>query len=299
MLKILISTEENNRNKKYLTSKLKIYDVQCDKIKFSKNKGKFSIFCLRGISGSGKGSRVSHLLVFLSGIFTNFKYLIVDKKTCIGIFFPEINTVFLGKWVISNKSNLISWSSHDWLQIYNFKKTLNNFTFNEVLVKLRTDYNVDNLIFEGYPCMMNPLNIFDLYNEQDKPSIHTYYYIYNTFEEMQYRVLHRSGKEIKGTCWVQNKSIVKEYNNFLNTSNLGDNLKFNVNEPIHTFGEIFLNKINRADLIEEYLKYSKKFNTLRDLDVFNESIDKLVEFYNEQQSFIKISPDFLIQENLP
>lgn len=168
-----------------------------------------SIITLRGVSATGKGTRVSTLLeylktkyeyesIFISGYIGKEK---LKKDYQIGVIFPSIKLFFLGKWVRSNKmKRLISWSSLDGLSGYQD-------TLYYDLPKFFVDHSI---IWEGYyggrGAHLYPSTLIS----SGVKSFRYFHYLYNDIEELQERCLGRSGSRIKGSCYSDNVGYLRE-----------------------------------------------------------------------------------------
>lgn len=228
------------------------------------------LFLLKGISATGKGTRVSQLLEFLK---TKFAYssIYVTKVNIDGTEFkiqpfqlsvsvPHLNLIFIGRWVRSNKSKLISWSSLD-----NLSK------FNEPFYKYIVEYfgsRKFDLICEGYFGGKSSALIPE-YASQFFDSANVTHYYYDNMEELQLRVEGRSGSRIKGTCYNDNRRYTKEESRVLDYQRyLGkwpsSSYEFKrFDSPISDFGSLLLESINENGLRTEFLEYCERETTHR------------------------------------
>lgn len=168
------------------------------------------IFVLRGTSGTGKGTRVVQFIEWLMTIYThtNVVYEFNNKPLNVGIWFEDINLVFIGKYTRSNKSGLTSWTSMDFIH-----STLKTSEMANSLVKyIGQKYKNSTVILEGEPMMQShrwrPEFVYsDLgYNNMAFVSI-----VYNDREEYDKRIIGRSGKAAKETGWGRNEQYKKDY----------------------------------------------------------------------------------------
>lgn len=259
-----------------------------------------NIFTMLGISGTGKGTRLSQLIHYLSYTTSGDNIIceISGKPTMIGVYFKEYNLVIFGKWVKSNKKgNMISFSSYDWLQS---AKTSSGLGFFD-LVKLLVGQNkVKNIAFEGYPCMVTYKALHELFKEKDV-SVNSCYFFYpggkEGFEQLQKRIVERSGSRIKGTCWGGNVDILrkaKAHESYINSDSYSRDkaLRFTHDAPVTVFGEMLLTVIGKQELLEDFKKFSKNNNTLRDLNDLSNSLSKVNSYYEKQLKDIEKGINF-------
>lgn len=260
----------------------------------------------KGISAVGKGTRFSHLMEFLK---TKFSWHTIGYKdfvrydgaiitdTPIGTWFPEINMYFLGRWVKSNKSGLISWSCLD---------TINSLFGKQYITELYLNIgnNKGHVLVEGYPMTMckeySPKWITE---NSNITNLFYQYFIYpNDIEHVQERVVGRSGKRIKGSCWGQNKMFDNECNNFMNNKEIMD--KYNVhidkcdyNIAPEIFGHTYLSYLQvDPSLVEEFYEWSKTNSTLRHISDKEGNHAKFYKYLNYKDwNYIDIEPVRSIQ----
>jgi hypothetical protein len=260
-------------------------------LEWSKTKKQpLNIFTMLGISGTGKGTRLSQLIHYLSSTTSSDNIIceIEGKPTMIGVYFKEYNLVVFGKWVKSNKKgNMLSFSSYDWLQSL---KTSEGEGFFDLVKYLVSQNKVQNIAFEGYPCMVTHKVLHELFKEEE-PSVNSCYFFYpggkEGFEHLQKRIVGRSGSRIKGTCWGGNIDILrkaKAHESYINSDpNIKDTaLRFTHDAPITVFGEMLLKVISKQELVEDFKKFSTNNNTLRDLQDLANSINKITPYYEKQ-----------------
>lgn len=247
------------------------------------------VFTMMGISGTGKGTRLSQLIHFLTSKMESTNIIAMADKPCmIGVYFKDLNLICLGKWVRSNKSGrMISFSSFDWIQSLVLASGKNIFDLINSSIK---DLNIANVAFEGYPCMIDYRTITGKVNDGIGiiPAVHTQYFQYpleNGFELLQDRIVGRSGSRIKGTCWAGNIGIGRTGNAhniaIQNNELTGYSETFDYNAPVTTFGEHVLSVL-KPSLVSEFLEFSKENNTLRHLDDVDGSIQKVSTYYDVQ-----------------
>lgn len=167
------------------------------------------IVVVRGTSGTGKGTRVVQFIEWLRGSFNPepIVYEYNNKPLQCGFWFKEINLVFIGKYTKSNKSNLTSWTSMDFIH-----STLKTSELANSLVKyIGLKYKNATIILEGEPMMQShrwrPSFVHsDLgYNNMAFIS-----FVYETREQYDERIIGRSGKAAKETGWSRNEQYKKD-----------------------------------------------------------------------------------------
>ena len=260
---------------------------------------------LKGISGTGKGTRTWQLQNFLATKFRGEIFSMrVDingplkpadirfhkKPFVLGVYFPEINVLFTGKLVKSNRSGLISWNSLDYLR----GTTRSDKELRAILAAL----NDKNIIVEGYPVTIT--TNYEVQNIRSAMGYDNYYYhyfLYKTFEDLQTRMVNRSGKEIKGTCWgVQAAAIreLKRHKALLDSGEFKYNFKLECSffdEDHAQFGCSYLDFVGLEHLKSEFVDYAAKHSVLRSVDKLKENIsmwgDSLTLYDNIQRNLRK------------
>lgn len=240
-----------------------------------------SLCLLKGISGTGKGTRVALLQLFLINE-TDYEVLSTqhpekDKTIPYGIYFPQYNIRMLGKWARSHKSKLWSWTSLD----YFYSSFGREFT--ESTVRNSTDANT---IIEGYPMTGTKIYRPDGLHTHfgyDRQMINTF--VYNDFEELQQRVEGRSGKRIKGTCWGGNKTFYNECDRMLEASRANPNifcvvLRSSYDEEVESFGVRYLTFLGLDSLINRFKEFAKSTDVFRKVGKDQDfSKNPLIEIY--------------------
>lgn len=230
---------------------------------------------LKGTSGTGKGTRVFQLMSYL---FNEAGYKaeklqakMKGKKKPFGVLFTDINVIFLGKWVVSNKSGLKSWSSLDAINAGTGKTDLTI-----ALVKRRT--RGMHVVAEGEPMIIShkyrPEVMFELYPDLER----CFFQIFNYAEREQYdeRILNRSGKLPGDSGWGRNKDYKREHErvlserkdlNMTGESDTGKELihceMLPHDAPVTCFGVAYLKFLGMDDHIKAFKKYAKKHPALR------------------------------------
>lgn len=235
-------------------------------------------FCqLKGVSGTGKGTRVSQLLLFLNHVSQiKAKIVHIDNKPY-AIYIEEFNLLVPGKYVVSNKSGLVSLTGLD-IMASDLKD--GRFIPKE-LIKL---YPEANIICEGY---VNTLVEFyqPTYQYNNGFSNQQWeLYSYNNLEELQKRIIRRSASRIKCICWSCNKKFKLHFNKKIlsQCSDIADKdsnfhpftLFTKYDEFYLDFGKRWLAFNGYRHLVDEYTNWSESNSVLRsvtqpqDLSIF-------------------------------
>lgn len=242
---------------------------------------------LIGISGTGKGTRMSTLIEYLKTKSTDYESIFlksindtdIKKPYQIALRFNDLGITFFGRWVKSNKLNrLISWSSLDSFS-----------TYQEHYPKLMEMFNKDIFCSEGYYATrgswMSPESI-RLYGYE---KFHCHHFLYKELEDLQQRCLGRSGARIKGSCWGDNQYYLREGNqektiqSFVEKCRdvkfLGYQYDFNsCEEPVYFWGaKVITESLPTLDA-SEFVTWAKENNTLRHVDKAVENSDKYSKY---------------------
>lgn len=249
-------------------------------------------FIIRGISGTGKGTRVSNLIEFLRSLDTDNKTVIpiVSKGikenkpgdiVQLGLLHSPLGLFFAGKWVKSNKSGMYSWSSMDGFSGVK----------DRVYWSILDHIGSSDLHFvaEGYFAMKGNYfgsNKLVQYGFQD---IYYSHYLFENRQQLIDRCYNRSGSIIKGTPWKDNayfsdkpenkkKTIDIEYQWYKKSGGGGkfDYQFLPASEPVWEFGYRLLIALNEDKLAEEYKQWSSQDGntTLRDIEDKEDNIKK-------------------------
>lgn len=181
----------------------------------SNTKPQLFMVVLKGASGTGKGTRVSQLIEYLKTRETP-KIWRNNTSSDFGLFFPVHGFMFIGSYVVSNKSQLTSWSSMD--LVHASLKTAEN---GRGLIKDAINYLRDNsssknltLVLEGEPMLLS-----DKYRPEFIESEYTpdhlvlSYYMYESREQYDERIKGRSGVEKGGDSgWSRAASYLSDFN---------------------------------------------------------------------------------------
>jgi hypothetical protein len=222
---------------------------------------------LKGISGSGKGTRVEQLLRFL--LSKNYNYQIYhtefkNKKCPIAIEFPDLNIFITGKYALGRASKLHSWTGLDYL----------NTGFGAWFVYwLIKKFSNKNFICEGYPLTLSPVyNLDSIHNKFGYNNVFYQYFFYDKRESMIDRCFNRNGgKIIKGTCWGTETATK---NNYQYNKNLSKELKSptlnkcevhtqKFDDPVYVFGYNYLKFLGLGELADKFVSYCNNNSNLR------------------------------------
>jgi hypothetical protein len=222
------------------------------------------VTAVKGVSASGKSSRVYQLVKFLEHMGfekTPYQYLNVEGKLKdIGIFYPEISLLFLGK----------EYKSGDVVRFQGYDVVTSAFTksiyFSEFL-KENKDLNV---IVEGAGVTQtNRLRPLFLREELGIEKIYIQYYNFRNDQKDEYeqRLILRSGKIAEiGTMWDKCKSFNKEYDfSIEEREKLGncENIKVFWDDHethISDFGLKYLMMSDLEELCEDFLNFVDEFD---------------------------------------
>lgn len=242
---------------------------------------------LKGISATGKGTRVSTLMEYLKSKYYHESHIIANvpeedfkNPWQISVFFPEIKTVFIGRWVKSNKSGLMSWSSLDGFSGYQ----------DSLYMDLPTYYKGCNIVMEGYfggkGSHIWPTNLLPHVD-----NISYFHFLYDDLEELQTRCVGRSGSRIKGSCWGDNYGYLRkpEYKQkdidtyikmYLEAGGKGDmSYTFHrFDESPEVFGRSALKAMGLTDLVLDFHANWSQFSTLRHTDDKEGNLDKYLKY---------------------
>lgn len=194
------------------------------------------VVVIRGTSGTGKGTRV---VQFLEWLRTKYEPKLIeyelDKKLIqVGFWFEEVNLVFIGKYTVSNKSDLASWTSMDFIH-----STLKTSEMANSLVKyIKGKYKDSTIILEGEPMMQSHRWRPEfVHNDLGFNNMAFISFIYQFREDYDKRIIGRSGKAAKDTGWGRNEQYTRDHVKIMGEySSIGYEL-----EP-DTRNELFLSK---------------------------------------------------------
>lgn len=223
-----------------------------------------TIFVVKGISGSGKSSRVFQLLRFLEKQgYTLSDFTIINsegKEKTVGVLVKEFSLVFIGK--IYKSGEIERWQGYDVMT-----GSLEGASgFSEFLKKYSKEYS---FVVEGAGITQtHRLRPKFLIEELGFENILMQYYNYPEEGKEKYysRIIYRSGeKPKKDVMWDKNVGFIndskfseKEIKNL--TSGNVKLYKNEFEEPISDFGEKFLLFTNQIDQYDKFVDFVEEFN---------------------------------------
>lgn len=267
---------------------------------------------LRGISATGKGTRVAHLLFFLMEKF-KWTFHIEDtwaeptraeiaqgaepkliKNAPLGYYFPELNLFILGRFVKSNKSRLLSLTGADsYLTMYGHSSLF------ESLYRWANPETGMNLIFEGYAGMDNPkLNPKAVHENSGQCCYFYQMYEHPSKEEMLTRFKSRSFHVAKGdAAYIQNEpqasqsyQIIKEDLKELGLPDGFIQLQSST-QPVYEFGKRYLEFLGVGHLSDEFEAWCNTNDLKRDYLNVKDNYDKFWLKLQFQDQFANLMKD--------
>lgn len=225
---------------------------------------------VKGISGSGKSTRVYLLLSFLRSLGYNlydYSFINVDGKSKVaGIFIKEFNLIFIGK--LYERNGIECYQGYDVKTSYFGKSS----DFSDFL----RQRNEINFIIEGAGVTAtNRLRPEFLYEYCGFSNIFMQYYNYNPdqYEQYKSRIILRSGKMSKtGTMWDKCTGFIADYEKSVSESkkilksdeSASINCFYNLfDEDYCDFGVKFLQINNLSQLIDSFVTYSDSLDYIR------------------------------------
>ena len=211
-----------------------------------------------GSSATGKGTRMNQLIQFLNTKFKYDEFEDLDKdgkKFTLGIYYKELDILFLGKYVTNKQTGIVSWSSMDsiWSKYGGTESTVSR------IKKLN-----HNIICEGYD-IMDTFRIRPAHMSSDGCKNFFYqlfYYDKNGIQDYMNRVIGRSGKKPKGTTSFDKNGAVlgwePKINNDIEENNLnGMCQKYLFDADINIIGKEYLKFLKLDELSNEFVEYYK------------------------------------------
>jgi len=247
-----------------------------------------TFICIKGVSASGKSTRVLQLIKFLREVKNyNFEDIFYENKK-IGFNIKEINTIYIGNFYCSG--------GIERLQGFDTKtgifKTADNASMH--FKDLLKNYNV---IIEGAGITSSyryrPFFIFQ-YLEASNILLQYYNFLKNDVNDYYERIIYRSGKKPnKNTMWSKNIHFIKEYTDSLfekeQIFKAGFQGKIEIynndyKEPIYDFGRKFFEFFDKKECAAEFIDWSIK----NDYSKVNAYINQIKEFENQKEIDKKI-----------
>jgi hypothetical protein len=215
-----------------------------------------SSYCqLKGVSGTGKGTRVAQLMLFLCDRYNvkiNKQKVDSDNEQCVAIEFEEPNIAIIGK-VLKSPCGLLN------LEGIDHKHEIKEYLYDK--------YKSWNLICEGFVLtgsdFFKPQSMLDKYDFK-KQMWESYYY--DNVEQLQERVTGRSGKRSSGKAFSGNKGIINEFENKIKPQCEENGFScglYKYDEAVTSFGIRYLHFVGLSELFPEFLTFSKRKSALR------------------------------------
>lgn len=222
-----------------------------------------SIFIVKGISGSGKSSRVFQLLKYFENLgckLSDFHYVNCDgKDKIIGILVEEFDLIFIGK--IYKSGEVERWQGYDAVT-GNFKKAS---YFSEFL---ENNLNKYSFLVEGAGITqthrLRPKFLKDL----GFKNILLQYYNYPLKGKQEYydRIIYRNGeKPKKDVMWEKNLGFINDYKFSIKEAEECGNINLRVYSNLHDtdiedFGFKFLDFNDSNEFMEDFVKFTLEFD---------------------------------------
>lgn len=219
---------------------------------------------VKGVSASGKSSRVFQLLKFFESIgakLEDFPYQIGNKTRIVGVLVKELDIVFIGK--IYKSGDIERWQGYDAVTGC-FEKSDNFSNF------IRDNRDRYSFVIEGAGVTgtnrLRPLFLREYCGVDD---IFIKYYNFKETEKQEYldRIMQRSGKlPGKGTMWDKVKGFENDFSKSIeDIEKLGDSSIFveygHYTDPIEDFGICLLSFMNMEDeMINGFIDFVEKFD---------------------------------------
>lgn len=218
------------------------------------------IFIVKGISGTGKSSRVLQTLKFFEHIgCTISPFTTVNPKgktvEC-GLLVEEINLVFIGKIYETNGTE--RWQGYDAMTSSFGSAAL----FSEFLIQ---NCEKHSFVVEGAGITLtNRLRPEFLITKVGYTNIMLQYYNYNNRDEYLKRIIYRSGEPPKSDAmWVKNKSYIIEVGKTQDEIDKGYFaylFEDSFDAPISDFGDKMLMLLEMEDFIESFREFTQSFD---------------------------------------
>ncbi|MGL4353177.1 MAG: hypothetical protein ACRCTP_04470 [Aeromonas popoffii] len=229
-----------------------------------------TISVLKGPSGTGKGTRVCQLIEFLKQngeapvpFFSSF------HRNKFGLMFPKHGFLFLGDYVVSNKSSLTSWSSMD--MIHSSVKTaeLGREVIKEAIAYLRHHSQSESLclVLEGEPMLLSDKFRPEFMAGEYAPDhLVLSYFMYSDRAQYESRIMGRSGKPGGDSGWSRAGSYQSDFTKSVEESKLLDSTQCHVtmrqfDDTVWRWGSDLL-EIMKRDTIQ-FAAWSKNNPMLR------------------------------------
>jgi hypothetical protein len=239
---------------------------------------------MKGISATGKGTRMSTLIEFLKTVDAGYQSWFVTKIGVqsipqpyqIALHFPKVNITFMGRWVKSNKiGRMVSWSSLDGFSAHK-----------ENYFDIATLANQSHYCCEGY--FGGKSLVPAQFKNAGYDKLVVDHFLFADIEELQARCSGRSGERIKGSCYSDNEYFLDEkkrqrfIDNFMELAHEAQiDVYYRLNmstTPAQDWGCQVLREIGRVDLLAAFLDHAQKNPTLRHVTKAQENIAKFSKY---------------------
>ena len=218
------------------------------------------IIVVKGISGSGKSSRVFQLIKYLEVLgcqFEDFHYLNKEgKDRVVGLLCKNLGIVFLGK--IYKSGTVERWQGYDSVTGCFMKSEY----FSEFLKDQKGKFT---MFVEGAGVTQtNRLRPKFLHEQLGYESIMIQYYNYDNKQDYLDRITYRSGKvPTKATMWDKNSSFIAESAwSLIDQKTIDCEVYINqFNAPISDLGVKFFKFIGLdKETIDDFVEFTKEFD---------------------------------------
>lgn len=248
------------------------------------------IAILRGSSATGKGTRMSQLLLFLQSLYysetVEHTYISGNKRGTgklrmrpYGIRFPELNnTVFIGYWCKSRPGGQMFWQSMDGF-------VRNTFTKDDCVEQLQEIFEMYSIVVDihrtagtGVGEFLKHENIIKYFDRV----------MYNRFfhtckEDYIERISGRNGENRGGKSgsysgFTSPQSEMKKYKEDAKHFRDGDFYELiDARVDYLEFGREYLKFIGLDNLVNKFQLFSQNYTTKRTIGVANDTIDNIKE----------------------
>jgi len=210
---------------------------------------------LKGLSGTGKGTRLFQVVQFLidqGEELIHLQYEFRGNYYPLGILFPKYKTLFLGKVV---KGKMYNWNSGDGL-LTKLKPVLFLKLLNEILL-------THHLVFEGLLIQGYKYSAGLFETLPNLTNLYSYYLIYDNEQQYKERCAGRGGQAKSTSVFRANERLAYEVvrPDFKHPLNTAISARFD--EPVWGFGKWLINTLFQQDA-GRFIRYSEEFNVLRE-----------------------------------
>jgi len=217
----------------------------------------------KGISGSGKSSRVLQLLKYFEAIgltLSEYKFTAIDGKTRpVGVLVEGINLLFVGKFYKSG--DIERWQGYDTVTSC-FKGAE---YFSEFLKERSSSMS---FIIEGAGIVQTNRLRPTFLSEIGFKDIFMQYYNYGDEGRDDYhaRIVYRSGEPPKkNTMWEKNIGMIRDCVKSRDEASLLKKVNFEIHDnlfdtPIEDYGVKFLKFTGNGKLVKDFKKFVKEYD---------------------------------------